>query len=361
MRSSILCLRFKRLAGTRHAATPYIGEANEMKKPPRTATDLLMLTLPAVLAIAMGNPRHGAPISEPVVKPADAATLARGEYVAKAADCSGCHTAPQGGAPFAGGLRMGSPFGTVKTSNITPDPQFGIGRYSYNDFDRAVRHGVAPGGKALYPAMPYPEFSKMSDDDLRALYAYIMQRVAPVAKPTEPNDVAFPFNQRWMLIGWQWVFMPHGGFKSRSPADAQWTRGAYLVQSLGHCGACHTPRGWGYQERGYDESATRFLTGGVNDHRFAPNLTGDAGSGLGRMGEADIARFLKTRHANGTMVAQIGNSAQYLSDPDLLAIAHYLKSLPARQPSGAFAPATAPARASTGDDDVASLRHPLHK
>lgn len=307
-----------------------------MKKPPRTATDLVMLTLPAVLAIAMGGPRHGAPPAAPAHVQADVATLARGEYVAKAADCAGCHTAPQGGAPFAGGLGMGSPFGTIKTSNITPDPRFGIGAYTYEDFERAVRHGRAPGGKLLYPAMPYPEFSKMSDDDLHALYAYIMLRIPPVAKPTEPADVAFPFNQRWTLYGWQWAFMPRGGFKSRSPDDPRWTRGAYLVQSLGHCGACHTPRGWGYQERGYDESDARFLTGGVNDHWFAPNLTGDPGSGLGRMGEADIAAFLKNGHAHGniaygSMVEQIEDSTQYLSDADLLAVAHYLKSLPAQQ------------------------------
>jgi mono/diheme cytochrome c family protein len=329
-----------------------------MKKPPRMATDLFVLTLPAILAIAMGGPKHGTPPSPPPAPAADAALLAHGEYVAKAADCAGCHTAPEGGAPFAGGLGMASPFGTIKTSNITPDPRYGIGRYSYEAFDRAVRHGVAPGGKVLYPAMPYPEFSKMSDGDLRALYAYLMQRVAPVAKPNEPADVAFPFNQRWTLYGWQFVFMPHGGFKSHAPDDPQWTRGAYLVQSLGHCGACHTPRGWGYEERGYDESAPRFLTGGINDHWFAPNLTGDAGSGLGRMSEADIARFLKTGHAGGniaygSMVEQIEDSMQYYSDADLRAIAHYLKSLPPRQPSGTFAPATQPARASTNGNHVA--------
>lgn len=328
-----------------------------MKKPPRMATDLLVLTLPAVLAIAMGSARQGAvPAAAPPI-PADPTLLARGEYIAKAADCAGCHTAPDHGAPFAGGLGMGSPFGTINTSNITPDPSYGIGRYSFADFDRAVRHGVAPGGKALYPAMPYPEFSKMSDDDLRALYAYLMHRVAPVAKPNEPADVAFPFNQRWTLFGWQWIFMPRGGFKSHAPHDPQWTRGAYLVQSLGHCGACHTPRGWGYQERGYDESAPRFLTGGINDHWFAPNLTGDPGSGLGRMSAADIAHFLKTGHAGGdiaygSMVEQIEDSTQYLTDSDLLAIAHYLKSLPAQQPSGTYAPVTQPARAATNGNRV---------
>jgi len=329
-----------------------------MTKPPRMATDLLALTLPAVLAIAMGGTKHSMP---PPAQPVDASVLARGEYVAKAADCAGCHTAPGGGAPFAGGLGMASPFGTIKTSNITPDPRYGIGRYTLQDFDRAVRHGVAPSGKALYPAMPYPEFSKMSDDDMRALYAYLMQRVAPAAKPNEPAEVAFPFNQRWTLFGWQWAFMPHGGFKSRAPADSQWTRGAYLVQSLGHCGACHTPRGWGYQERGYDETAPRFLTGGINDHWFAANLTGDAGSGLGRMSEADIARFLKTGHAGGnvaygSMVQQIEDSTQYLTDADLLAIAHYLKSLPPQQASGTYAPATQPARAPSNGNRVADAQ-----
>jgi alcohol dehydrogenase (quinone), cytochrome c subunit len=328
-----------------------------MNKPPRMATQLFVLTLPAVLAIAMGNARHEAAPAAQVSAPADAAVLARGEYVAKAADCAGCHTAPEGGAPFAGGLGMGSPFGTIKTSNITPDPRYGIGRYSLEDFDRAVRHGVAPGGKALYPAMPYPEFSKMSDGDLHALYAYLMNRVAPVAKPNEPADVAFPFNQRWTLFGWQLAFMPHGGFRSHASSDVEWKRGAYLVQSLGHCGACHTPRGWGYQELGYDESASRFLTGGVNDHWFAANLTGDAGSGLGRLSEMDIAHFLKTGHAGGnvaygSMVEQIEDSTQYLSDADLLAVAHYLKSLPPQQPSGTYAPATRPARAPTNGNRV---------
>lgn len=195
-----------------------------MIKPPRMATELLALTLPAVLAIAMGNAKHAAsPAAQPTLS-ADPAMLARGEYIAKAADCAGCHTAPSGGAPFAGGLGMGSPFGTIKSSNITPDPRYGIGRYTLSDFDQAVRHGVAPGGKALYPAMPYPEFSKMSDEDLRALYAYLMQRVAPVAKPNEPADVAFPFNQRWMLYGWPLAFMPRGGFNSHAPNDPQWTR-----------------------------------------------------------------------------------------------------------------------------------------
>ncbi len=275
--------------------------------------------------------------------PADPATLARGAYLAKAGDCAGCHTAVQGGAPFAGGQGLGSPFGTIMSTNITPDPQYGIGRYTFDEFARALREGVARGGKHLYPAMPYASFAKVSDDDLRALYAYLMHGVAPVARPAPPSDVAFPFNQRWALRFWQWTFVPRGIYADKPGHDAQWNRGAYLVQGLGHCGSCHTPRGAAYQERGYDEGSREYLVGGVNDHWFAANLTGDAGSGLGRLSEAQIASFLKTGHgagavAYGTMVAQVEDSTQYLSDADLAAIAHYLKGLPAQQPSGTWTP-----------------------
>jgi mono/diheme cytochrome c family protein len=288
---------------------------------------------------------------------ADEALLERGAYVAKAADCAGCHTAPEGGAPYAGGLGMGSPFGTIVSSNITPDPRYGIGLYSYDDFAKVLREGVARGGKHLYPAMPYTAFSKMTDEDLHALYAFMMQRVPPVPKPTPPSDVAFPFNQRWTLRFWQWAFMPTKDVARPPGRDARWHRGAYLVQSLGHCGACHTPRGFAYEERGYDESAPRYLTGGINDHWFAPNLTGDAGSGLGRLSEADIARFLKTGHAAGiaaygSMVEQIEDSTQYLNNDDLLAIAHYLKSLPPREASGTFSPADASTRSSANGNRV---------
>lgn len=338
-----------------------------MKEPTR-ATQLFWLTVPAILAIAMGNAhrsadaaRHDAEKTAAARTRPTPALLARGEYVAKASDCAGCHTAPAGGEPFAGGLGMGSPFGTIMTTNITPDAQHGIGRYSYADFSRAVRKGVAPGDKRLYPAMPYPAFSKMSDDDLYALYAFIMHRVPPVARANARSDVAFPFDQRWMLRFWQWIFMPKGSTIAASGRDAQWQRGAYLVQSLGHCGACHTPRGAAYQERGYDESSPRYLTGGINDHWFAPNLTGDAGSGLGRLTETDIAQFLKTGHAAGmsaygSMVEQIEDSTQYLTDQDLLAIAHYLKSLPSREPSGTFAPGATSARSPANGNRIADAQ-----
>ncbi|WP_186308057.1 cytochrome c [Paraburkholderia sp. BCC1884] len=281
----------------------------------------------------------------------DDAQIARGAYLAKAADCAGCHTAAPrvlrpGDKPilapaFAGGLGMASPFGTIYSSNITPDPDAGIGRYSYDDFARALRNGVAPGGKRLYPAMPYPSFSKIADDDMHALYAYFMHGVSPVATPAPETRLPFPFNQRWALMFWDGVFAPHGVFKPDARRDVQWNRGAYLVQSLGHCGACHTPRGPAYEERGYSEASATYLTGGTNDHWFAPNLTADPGSGLGRSSAGSIADFLKHGHGGGlvtfgSMVQVVEDSTQYLNSADLDAIAVYLKALPPRAQSGHF-------------------------
>lgn len=296
----------------------------------------------------------------------DPALVARGAYVARLGDCAGCHTARQTGSkPFAGGQPMHSPFGIIYASNITPDPDAGIGRYRYADFERALRRGVALGGKRLYPAMPYPSFTKISDADVRALYAYFMHGVEPVAHQPPATDLPFPFNQRWGLAFWDLAFVQHGRYRPPEGQDAQWVRGAYLTQSLGHCGACHTPRGPAFAERGYDETSDRYLTGGVNEDWFAPNLTGDPGSGLGRLSEENIAAFLKTGHgdplhivASGSMVPVIEDSTQYFTDEDLRAIAHYLKSLPARSVSGRYAPESP--RAQTVADGPAPrvARHP---
>jgi len=265
----------------------------------------------------------------------------RGAYVAKASECAGCHTAPAGGAAYAGGLGLVSPFGTIISTNITPDKQHGIGTYSYEEFSRALREGVSPTRGRLYPAMPYTAFAKMTEEDMRALYEYLMHDVAPVAQDAPPTKVPFPFNQRWLLRGWQWLFLPKGIYKADVARSAQWNRGAYLVQAMGHCGSCHTPRGWGYQERGYDQSSPQFLTGFVNEHWHASNLTGAMGAGLGRVSERDVASFMKTGHgdglvAYGNMVQTVENSLQYLSDDDIAAIANYLKSLPAQSDTGTY-------------------------
>jgi mono/diheme cytochrome c family protein len=261
------------------------------------------------------------------------ALISQGEYLAKAADCAGCHTAPDG-APYAGRLGMTSPFGTIVSTNITPDKRFGIGGYSYEDFARALRDGVAPGNKRLYPAMPYPSFTKITDADMRALYAYMMNGVKPIAQPSAPTEVPFPFNQRWILAFWRSALAPSGQYTPRPERTAQWNRGAYLVQSLGHCGACHTPRGVGYQESAYDDSSQKYLSGAVNDNWFAPSLRSDPGSGLGRLTQDQIAAFMKTGHAAGvaafgSMVQTVEDSTQYLSDDDLRSVAHYLKTLSA--------------------------------
>jgi alcohol dehydrogenase (quinone), cytochrome c subunit len=272
--------------------------------------------------------------------------IERGGYLAKAADCAGCHNAaPKDGQPpprpFAGGLPMNSPFGTIWSSNITPDAQHGIGRYSYDDFARALREGVAPGGKHLYPAMPYPSFSKIDDADMRALYAYFMHGVQPVAETPHATKLPFPFSQRWALAFWNMAFAPNDRYKPDPHRDAQWNRGAYLVQSLGHCGACHTPRGPAFNELGYSESTHTYLTGGVNDHWYAPPLTSHMGAGLGRISADEIAAFLKTGHGAGlvtfgSMVQVVEDSTQYLDDKDLLAIASYLKTLPPEGDGGRF-------------------------
>lgn len=284
--------------------------------------------------------------------------LARGAYLAKAADCAGCHTAPSNGAPYAGGLEMTSPFGTIVSSNITPDRETGIGGYSFEDFAKALREGVRRDGKGLYPAMPYPAFVKISDEDMHALYAYMMHGVPSVDHRPPETKVPFPFNQRWALRLWRMAFAPKQPFEPHADRDAAWNRGAYLVQSLGHCGSCHTPRGIAYQERGYDESSKTFLSGGINDNWFAPNLRADPGSGLDRVTVEDLAAFMKTGHgagivAYGSMVETIEDSLQYLTDDDVRAIAVYLKTLPATGAAdGVFDPALAqPGRLKTRAPD----------
>ncbi|MDD5411797.1 MAG: cytochrome c [Methylobacter sp.] len=268
-----------------------------------------------------------------VAQQANSEDVARGAYLAKVGDCVACHTAGPHAPPFAGGLPLNSPFGIIYSTNITPDPVNGIGKYTLYDFSRAVRNGVAKDGRRLYPAMPYPSFTAITDDDIRALYAYFMNEVAPVSQKPPETKLPFPFNIRLSLFFWDAVFVKHERYKPHLDRDAQWNRGAYLVQSLGHCGACHTPRGIGFQEKAYTESSPKYLRGALVDNWFAANLKGDPASGLGRWSEADIAAFLETGHggqiaAFGSMIDVIENSTQYLHKDDLNAIAHYLKSFP---------------------------------
>ena len=263
---------------------------------------------------------------------ADAALVARGAYLAKAGDCIACHTAPNG-KPSAGGPKMSTPLGAVYATNITPDPNTGIGLYSEADFSRALRAGVAKDGHNLYPAMPYPSYAKVADEDVKALYAYFLRGVAPVRQSNRASDIPWPLNMRWPLKLWNLVFLDTTPYQTKLSRNAAWNRGAYLVQGLGHCGSCHTPRGVAFQEKSLDERGSTFLSGSLLDNWFASNLTGDGNTGLGRWSEADLSQFLKTgasRHATafGSMSDVINHSTQWLADDDLAAMSRYLKSLP---------------------------------
>lgn len=262
----------------------------------------------------------------------DPALVSRGEYVARVSDCVACHSLA-GKAPFAGGLEMATPLGAIHATNITPDRDHGIGRYSLADFDRAVRHGVAPGGRRLYPAMPYPSYVKLSDDDVKALYAFFMKGVQPANQANIPSDIPWPLNMRWPIALWNGVFAPTASYAANPGQDALWNRGAYIVQGPGHCGSCHTPRGLAFNEKALDQSGAPFLAGALLDGWYAPSLRQDPNTGLGRWSEAQIVQFLKTgrnQHAvvYGSMTEAFNNSTQFMADDDLAAIARYLKSLP---------------------------------
>jgi len=252
----------------------------------------------------------------------------RGAYVAILGDCVACHTAP-GGKPMAGGLELKTPFGSLYSTNITTDRETGIGGYSFEQFDSAMRKGVAADGRNLYPAMPYPSYAKVTDDDMRALYAYLTERIAPVRQPNKAADMSWPFSMRRGLSLWKRAFLDEAAFKPDPAKDAVWNRGAYLVQGLGHCGACHTPRGLAFQEKAMTHDGAKgafYLAGETIEAWRALSLrnlwTVEDTTTLLRTGQNRYSSV------SGTMVEVIHNSTQHFRDDDLVAIATYLKSLP---------------------------------
>jgi thiosulfate dehydrogenase len=254
--------------------------------------------------------------------------IERGRYVAQLGDCIACHTADKG-TPMAGGLALATPMGKLYSTNITPDRKTGIGNYSFEDFDRAMRSGVAADGHHLYPAMPYPSYAKMRIEDMQALYTFLMKGQAPVNQANKPLEMKFPFNQRWGMALWNMAFLDAKPFQPNPAKDAVWNRGAYLVQGLGHCGACHTPRGIGFQEKAMGDagdSGKQFLSGETVEHWRALSLRN-------LWTVEQTALFLKTGQndfatASGNMTDVIRHSTQHINDADLTAIATYLKSLP---------------------------------
>jgi mono/diheme cytochrome c family protein len=263
-----------------------------------------------------------------------------GEYVARESDCVACHSTP-GGKAFTGGLKMGTPLGAIYSTNITPDPETGIGKYTLQDFDRAVRHGVAKDGHYLYPAMPYPSYAKLTDEDVSALYDYFMKDVPAVRQANKPSEIPAYLSFRWPLTIWNALFTESRPFTPDPAHDAEWNRGAYLVEGPGHCGACHTPRGLASQEKALSEHDSAFLAGAPLDGWSATDLRGDVRTGLGTWSVDDIVAFLGQGHNRdgtpfGSMVDVVNNSSPYLSPEDLKAIAVYLKSLPATGTQAAY-------------------------
>lgn len=282
---------------------------------------------------------------------AQAAGISHGEYVARLGNCVACHSTPEG-APLAGGLKMAVPMlGNIYATNITPDRTHGIGQYTFEEFDRVMRTGKTRDGRRLYPAMPYPSYAKMSEQDMRALYTFLMEEVEPSAQPNIPSEITGIKSQRWPLAIWNMITVDFDPYIPDPDHSDSWNRGAYLVQGLGHCGACHTPRGLLMQEKALDEGDGDFLSGAPLDHWMASSLNGDVNSGLGRWSQDDVVEFLKTGHnkfgtAFGTMVEVINNSTRHMSDADLQGMAEYLKSLPAQAEEGAtpYSPSDAEAR-----------------
>ncbi|HVL77543.1 MAG TPA: cytochrome c [Noviherbaspirillum sp.] len=288
---------------------------------------LLALLTVAVLAIGLvlwlglrEDDSH--PSTTPDV--ASAELVARGAYLARAGNCIGCHTA-RGGQPYAGGRAIQTPFGAIYASNITPDRETGIGAWSADDFWRALHNGKSRDGSLLYPAFPFPNYSRVTRADSDAIYAYL-QSVPAVRQINRAPELDFPFNQRWLLVGWRALYFRPEVYQPQPAQSAEWNRGAYLVQGLGHCSACHTARNvFGAQRQE--------LSGGIIPmvNWYATSLTGEHGAREWPL--EDLIAFMGTGvsmqgSASGPMAEVVRDSLQHLQDDDLHAIAVYLKSLP---------------------------------
>lgn len=260
--------------------------------------------------------------------------IERGRYLARAGNCAGCHTAP-GGADFAGGRAVHSPFGTFYVPNITADRDTGIGRWSVEQFRQALQRGRRPDGSALYPACPYPNFTRVHAADIDAIYAYLRSLPA-VRQSNPPHDLATLASLRPLMRVWQWLYFSPGEFRPDPAKSERWNRGAYLVEGLGHCSACHAERNLLGAE---DRESSR---GGLVQGWYAPSLYTPAEAGLQGWPLERAAALLRHGKAGdastmGPMADVVFNSLQYLDEADILAMAEYLRSLPER-------PAAAPGR-----------------
>ena len=261
---------------------------------------------------------------------ADQAQLDRGAYLFSAADCGACHTnVKEKGPLLAGGRPLKTPFGTFYTPNITPDPDTGIGRWSDADFKLALRRGVSPGNDHYFPVFPYGSFTKMTDQDILDLKAYIFSLPA-VSHPNREHDIDFPFGWRFSVWFWKQLNFTEGPLAPEPARSPEWNRGAYLVEALAHCGECHTPRGW---FGGLETSLAMSGTTDGPDGQKVPNITPDADTGIGSWSAKDIVRVLRTGQLPdgdfvGSVMGEVVNGTSKLTDADRQAIAVYLLSLP---------------------------------
>jgi mono/diheme cytochrome c family protein len=267
--------------------------------------------------------------------------IQKGEYLARAGDCIACHTDAEG-KMFAGGRPMPTPFGNLYAPNITPDDDTGIGKWSPDEFYRMLHTGISRSGALLYPAMPFASYTRVTREDSDAIFAYLMS-VPPVKQPNRAHELRFPFNQRDLLVGWRALYFKEGEYVSDPKQSAQWNRGAYLVEGLGHCSMCHTA----INALGGSSTSKEFEGGMIpNQNWYAPSLTSNREAGLGEWSIEDIVDLLQAGASRrgavyGPMAEVTYNSLQYLNDDDVKAMATYLKALP---PSNSSEPVPSSAR-----------------
>ena len=285
---------------------------------------LAVIILAVVVAAVLVLRREEAVAPSPAAR-SGTGEIGRGEYLALIGDCLACHTV-RGGRPYAGGLPMPTPFGTLYTPNITPDKETGIGNYSREDFRRALHEGIAKDGSYLYPAFPFNNYTRVTREDVDAMYEFFMA-LPPVRQPNKPHEMRFPYNQRQLLVGWRALYFTAGEYKANPAQSAEWNRGAYLVEGLGHCNACH---------------GNRNMLGAVKDddvggglipvqNWYAPSLTSNRETGLGDWEVKDIVDLLRTGVSPrgavfGPMSAVVAHSLQNVTIGDLSAMAVYLKA-----------------------------------
>lgn len=304
-----------------------------LRSPTRRAIAMVLVTIVLLGAwVAWLNVRGEAPLqTDAAATPASAQTVDRGAYLARAGNCMGCHTAA-GGAAFAGGRGVDTPFGMVMAPNITPDARTGIGTWTASEFWRSLHHGRSKDGRLLYPAFPYPSFTQVTREDSDALYAYL-RTVPAVDQANAPHALRFPYGTQAALAVWRALYFRAGGFEPDAAQDEAWNRGKYLTLGLGHCAACHSGR----DVLGGTRLNAEFAGGLMPDAAwYAPSLASPGEAGVQRWPREQVVRLLKdgvSAHASvsGPMADVVFTSTQYLTEPDLDAIARYLASIPVRE------------------------------